>query len=194
MDVQKIEISRADALKAFRAYQIHKHYAKPIDDEVARTYNAIAKGRVVIKALESIRLAGRKAEDGFPKLAICRATAKTCFLQMWVDGSARMAEAEWTRHNETRRYITFPAGTFTGLKGSHRWESWRARAQVPLIPIDLRPKRGLENYHVLWEAEWSRLPPHDPMLLRRMGKADLWIVLAHWDLTEVERAALATRL
>jgi len=35
--------------------------------------------------------------------------------------------------------------------------------------------------------------PRDPMLLRRLG-GDLWLVVAHWDLTEVERAAMATRV
>ena len=62
------------------------------------------------------------------------------------------------------------------------------------MPIHLRPKRGLANYHVLWEAEWTPSPPRDPFLLRRIGKADLWLVVAQWDLTEVERAALATRV
>lgn len=42
--------------------------------------------------------------------------------------------------------------------------------------------------------QWQRVPPRDPFLLRRIGKADLWLVVAMWDLTEVERAALATRL
>ena len=63
------------------------------------------------------------------------------------------------------------------------------------IPLQLRPKRGLENYHVLCEAEWTgKAPPDDPMLLRRIGRADLWLVVAGWDLTAVEKAALATRL
>jgi len=65
---------------------------------------------------------------------------------------------------------------------------------VPLIPVHLRPKRGLANYHILWEAEWRRLPPVDPLLIRRLGKGDLWVVVAAWDLTEVERAAIAARM
>jgi hypothetical protein len=32
------------------------------------------------------------------------------------------------------------------------------------------------------------------MLLRRIGKGDLWLVVASWNLTAVEKAALATRL
>jgi hypothetical protein len=58
----------------------------------------------------------------------------------------------------------------------------------------VRPRRGLENYNVLWEAVWQPAPPVDPMLLRRIGEADLWVVVAAWELTEVERAALAARI
>ena len=65
---------------------------------------------------------------------------------------------------------------------------------MPLVPIDLRPKRGLANYHILWEAIWQNVPPVDPLLLRRVGPGDLWIVVAAWDLTEVEQAALAARV
>ena len=78
--------------------------------------------------------------------------------------------------------------------GKGRRGSSDHKAQLPLIPVHLRPKRGLENYHILWEAEWEPIPPRDPYLLRRIGKADLWLVVAHWDLTEVERAVLATRV
>jgi len=65
---------------------------------------------------------------------------------------------------------------------------------VPIIPGYLRPKRGLQNYHILWEAEWSRGVPVDPYLLRRIGQGDLWLVVAAWELTEVERAAMSTRV
>jgi hypothetical protein len=65
---------------------------------------------------------------------------------------------------------------------------------LPLVPLPLRPKRALTNYHVLWEAEWRRAVPVDPLLLRRLGKGDLWLVVAQWDLTPVEVAALSTRV
>jgi hypothetical protein len=60
--------------------------------------------------------------------------------------------------------------------------------------LPLRPKRGLANYHILFEAEWSFVAPKDPLLLRRAGKGDLWIVCAAWELTEIERAALTARI
>lgn len=65
---------------------------------------------------------------------------------------------------------------------------------VPLIPLKFRPKTGIANYHILFEAEWERVVPKDPLLLRRLGAADLWLVVAAWDLTEVEQAALAARV
>jgi hypothetical protein len=85
------------------------------------------------------------------------------------------------------------AGSFP--LSAERINRWRpAKAIVPLVPIHLRPKRGLANYHILFEAVWEPLPPSDPMLLRRIGKGDLWLVVAAWDLTEIERAALAARI
>jgi hypothetical protein len=72
--------------------------------------------------------------------------------------------------------------------------SSRAVALVPTPPLHLRPRRGLQNYHVLFEAQWSKAPPDDPVLLRRIGKGDLWLVCASWNLTPIEKAALATRL
>jgi hypothetical protein len=72
-------------------------------------------------------------------------------------------------------------------------KNWTYEAQVPLIPIHMRPRRGIENYHVLWEAEWSKRYPVDPFLLRRFGE-DAWLVVAAWDLTEVERAVMSARL
>jgi hypothetical protein len=65
---------------------------------------------------------------------------------------------------------------------------------VPPVPLSLKPKRGLASYFILWEANWQPEPARDPYLLRRIGRADLWVVLAHWELTEVERAALSTRV
>lgn len=193
MQTQNIVVERAEARALYRKYREHQHYAKPIDWEIQRTYQLIAQGRVIVKALESMVAAG-VGEDGYPKLAIVRADAESCFLQYDGDGSVRFASEAWLRNKAARnKYIHFPAGAFPAPP--HLRRNWsRVQAITPLIPIDLRPKRGLENYHVLWEAVWHPAPPVDPMLLRRIGEADLWVVLAAWDLGEVERAALAARI
>jgi hypothetical protein len=40
--------------------------------------------------------------------------------------------------------------------------------------------------------EWTRVPPRDPALLRHI-RGDLWVVLAVWDLTDLERLVLSQR-
>lgn len=193
METQHVVVDRTEARELFRKYRAHRHYSTPVDWEIQRTYQLIAQGRVVIKALEGVVAAGVGA-DGYPKLAICRADAEACFYKWRMGGAARMASRPWARDNERRLYIDFPDGSFP-RRPAPRPIGWvRAQAQLPLIPIDLRPKRGLANYHILWEAVWAPAPPVDPMLLRRIGQADLWVVLAAWELTEVERAVLAARI
>ncbi len=193
MDTQRITLDRDKARELYRTYKKHQHYSEPIDEEIRRAYQLIAQGRMVIRALESMKAAGLDAK-GWPKLAICRADIKRCHLALWRDGSATMSDERWARIRS--KTISFPTGTFAGVPAfAEKWQSTHeAEAIVPLVPVHLRSKRGLENYHILWEAEWTRIVPRDPMLLRRIGKGDMWLVVAAWDLTEVERAALATRL
>ncbi len=88
----------------------------------------------------------------------------------------------------SRSVISWPAGSFPVALDPKR-RRWGAAALVPTPPLHLRPKRGLQNYHVLWEADWTQMPPSDPLLLRRIGQADLWLVVCQWDLTAVEKAA-----
>lgn len=192
MHTESIELDRQAARALWRDYRKHQHWSRPIDDEVARTYHALAQGKVVIKALDSLVAAGLN-DDGLPKLAIVRADAENCWLEGTADGKAVFAMNEqvvwsWNEKAYARQRINLPKGSFAFTKRRH------AKAVVPTIPLPLRPKRGLENYHILFEAEWTPVPPRDPMLLRRVGKADMWIVCAAWELTEVERTALAARI
>lgn len=192
MQTQTIELDRAHARELWRTYRKHQHYEKPIDAEIRRAYQLLAQGRLVIKALESIKVAGVN-EAGFPKLAIARADAKHVFCTYHQDGRLAFEEERWSCPKGRR--VAFGEGAFPTFQGrSNRYETRNGQAIAPIIPLELRPKRGLANYHVLWEAEWTKLPPFDPYLLRRIGKADLWLVVAAWDLTEVERAALSTRI
>jgi hypothetical protein len=199
MDTERIHLDRGEAEALYRKYKEHRAYSQPIDWECQRAYQLLAKGKLVIKAIESITKAGVNIE-GLPKLALALATAKVCHLERTANGAATMASTtSWRAKNNRYSFPndsfdfapdTFPMG-WGGKERSHRSTH---EAPVPLVPIHLRPKRGLANYHVLWEAEWTPSPPRDPFLLRRIGKADLWLVVAQWDLTEVERAALATRV
>jgi hypothetical protein len=196
MDTQNVTMSRNEARALYRAYKQHQHWSEPIDKEVMRAYQLLSQGRLIIKALESIIEAGVD-ENGMPKLAIAQATAQHCDLRLYVNGSATFDSRKSQSHKHRddtkwqteRAYFSFPRDSFPRGR-----DIWSARAQVPLVPIQHRPKRGLANYTILWEAEWKRVVPVDPFLLRRIGKADLWCVVAMWDLSPVERAALTTRL
>lgn len=197
MELHQLQMARSEARGLFRSYRAHVHYSTPIDRECMRAFQLLAQGRLVIKAIASIIAAGVNA-DGFPKLAICRADAPSCRLELETNGAATMTDPRVVSWRGRRancvpsRFVEFPRGAFPIAASGHR--RWSAEALLPLIPLHLRPKRGLANYHVLWEAEWTRVPPGDPFLLRRIGLADLWLVVAQWDLTEVERAVLASRM
>lgn len=185
MEVEKLVVDREKARELYQQYKKHQHYSEPMDLEIQRTYQKLAQGRTVIRALESIKVAGLNAQ-ALPKLAIVRADHEHVELVMMADGSAKM-EAPGRHRGARGQTFSWPAGSFA----RNKWD--RRKAIVPIIPIHLRPKRGLANYHILWEAEWSPTPPRDPYLLRRLGN-DMWLVVAAWDLTEVERAAMATRI
>jgi hypothetical protein len=203
MQVEKLAIDAEKAAEYYRAYKEHQHYESAIDREIRTAYRALSKGKLVIQALESIKAAGVN-DEGLPKLAIAGATAKTVYLSRWQSGAADMAWHERAWRFKSGRMSTrwpresfhFPAETFPmwDHKTGRRSPTTSHQAQVPLIPINLRPKQALEEYHILFEAEWRRCPPIDPYLIRRIGKSDMWIVCAMWDLTPVERAALATRV
>jgi hypothetical protein len=157
-----------------------------------RASQLLALGRLIIKARESIITAGLQV-NGLPALALCRADAARCECSISRDGSGYMrsegALTYWAGNRETSKLLQFPAGSFLPSSGWHR-----GAALVPAIPLQYRPRRGLANYHVLWEARWENAVADDPYLLRRIGKSDLWLVVAAWDVTEVERAALNARL
>lgn len=181
MKVETLQmIDREAAAALYRKYCEHRAYQRPHDAEIAAIYKHIARGRTVIRALESIRVAGLNAE-GFPKLAIAPAHMTSC---VWRPGRHSCTfGSRYPRANARSNVVRME---WQGLS-STRYEG---EATVPLIPIHLRPKRGIQNYHILWEAEWTKRYPVDPYLLRRFG-GDAWLVVAAWDLTDVERAVMS---
>lgn len=202
MHTEMIKVDPVEAQKLYRKYKEHQAYSEPIDWEIQRTYQLLANGKTVIRAIESIKRAGLN-EQFLPKLAIAPASAAACHLRRDRNGSMVMSPDDnfWRERKVQFRFrdetFVFPAESFPLSRWDnkpHRVTSSTHKAMTPIIPIHLRPRRALDAYHVLWEAEWEPVPPRDPYLLRRIGNADLWLVVAAWDLTEVERAALSTRV
>src|SRR5882672_6068327 len=164
----RIDMTPDTAAGLYREYLVDRHYSTRIDDEIRRTYRQIAKGETVIRALDAIRDAGVNAQ-GLPALAIVRAINPVCYFQRSSDGAGCFAATpqHLGRHRSARDMaFHFPAGTFATNIG----QSWRVyEAMAPLIPPKFRPRKHLEKYHLLWEAEWTPAAPVDPLLLRRLG-------------------------
>lgn len=161
------------------------------DELVMSTYRLLAQGKRIINIRDTIEQGGID-DQGRPKLAVTRADQRTVTLNWrnsgrWAicgDDSPRKSWDHWF-HSRTD---CFDGGPIPQGVPRNTY-----RAVVPLIPAPLRPAADLSNYHILWEAEWRRVAPKDPALLKHIG-GDLFIVVAVWDLTEVERMALGIRL
>jgi hypothetical protein len=181
MDVEKLTMEKEQARDLYQSYQAHRAGMTKDDRVIAAIYKRIAQGKLVIRALASITAAGLN-EAGLPKLAIMRADQPKVRCSLWND-SIQFRTPDWRRPKDCNFALPMP-----GAKNSTRDRI----AAVPLIPVHLRPRKAIEKYHVLWEADWDQYPV-DPYLLRRFGE-DAWLVVAAWDLTVVERAVMSSKL
>ena len=205
MEVQTVTMEPEVAATAFKEYRAaFMAERNRIDGELMRGYKALAEGKTLISLTEAIR-AGGVDSMGRPRLAIARADEAQITVTRTRGGGLTYDPDPRSRIRMPDRLFRFDDETIPGLTADQeaekirgRWgttsawnETWTAR--LPFIPPQYRPPLKIENYHLLWEAEW-RLDPRtqrlDPMLLRRVG-GDLFAVVAAWDLTEVEKLVLA---
>ena len=186
MKVERLKMDPEKARELWRKYQAHVAGQTKADQEIAAVYKRLAQGRTVIRALASIRAAG-VTEEGYPRLAIARADEPV--VQCRVNPQWNVWQFEPRTYARSRSRV-IEVRIPEGATQPKQWR--RLESDVPIVPVHLRPKRGLQNYHVLFEATW-RDYPIDPYLLRRLG-SDAWLVVAAWDLTTVERAVMANRI
>lgn len=181
MDVEKLQMEQSQARELYQAYQENRGHMTDNDRAIAAIYKRIAAGKLVIRALASITAAGLNSA-GQPKLAIARADEREIACRIAAD-QATFEPRDYCRSRTRIFQVPIPGLKFT---------TPNCRAIVPLIPVHLRPRKAIEKYHVLWEADWNQYPV-DPYLLRRFGE-DAWLVVAAWDLTPVERAVMSSKL
>jgi hypothetical protein len=210
------EISRLEARKAYldykRAVLSAAHPTEKHEYEgLWRGYKAIASGQQVIDLGQTLHAAGVQDDTLYPRLAICRADARVCRVEMGAGGSAIFLDdaQRWRRQAKSRR-VGLPNGTFpayttrwltdgglvryrpNGVLERDRWRN-QATALVPIVPPRLHPRGALANYHILWDAIWTPAPPKDPLLLRHLSGM-LYAIVAQWDLTPLEMAVMRGRL
>jgi hypothetical protein len=204
--VTTITMDTEAALAAYREYQAAvradraevRTRIRKEDEALRKAYLELSRGRTILDLPDAFRRTGIGA-DFYPRLAIARADADHCWVDMETTGAARFRSSEARKALAAERF-DIPVGIFP------EWRGWwaghdatrpqrfgTARAVVPIIPPSLRPKSHLEKFWILWEAVWTADVPRDPMLLRPLG-GSLWVVLATWDLSEIERAVLRGRL
>lgn len=193
MNITSLEITKEEAADRLRHYESMIAAERTVEDEaIMAGYRAAARGLPVIVLPEVMRLAGLLHDNGLPRMAICRADAKQCFVTMSRDnmifGLSREAANRGGLVGRTTVRVPLPEDPLR----RHHWI--RGHTIVPTIPPQYRPKiRHLHRYHVLWEVEaWTQVPPRDPALVKHI-RGDLWSVLAIWDLTDLERAVLSQR-
>jgi hypothetical protein len=175
MNVQPLQVTRQAAQAALKEYNQARAKWDKRDVEIARIYRQIARGNTVISVHDAIRRAG---VDGLgrPRLAIMRADQKRCSCVAWSSRSVVFTNEYNSLAAEWHFEIEWPDRQVKA-------DITRLAALLPRIPPQHRPD-DLGKYHILWEADWTAIP-RDPYLLKRVGE-DAWVVLAAWDLTDVE--------
>jgi hypothetical protein len=165
------------------------------DEAIACGYRAALRGLPFISLPRTV-IAGEFFGNGLPKIAIARADTEICFAS-WQHGDLIFADRDDENVNRGALVgahsvrVRVPAGD-APPRIRQAWH--RGSTIVPIIPPEHRPRRSrLHRRHILWEVEeWTRVAPVDPALLRHL-RGDLWVVLAVWNLTELERHVLSQR-
>lgn len=206
-----VTVPKDEALAKFKEYETAVRQSHSAQDAALRdTYKALSEGHGVINLVAAIRKAGAHERTCFPKLAVMRADKEFVYYKRIMGGASQTGGGIFS-HSPTqnierrsklaqgkRLQFVMPAGTFGKLGRDYPSGVWKVqRAPLPVIPPALRPQDPLSRYCVLWEVAadgWTTVepprPPHDPMLLRPLGPSGLYAVVAHWDLTDVERMVL----
>lgn len=205
-----VTMPKEEALEKFKQYEeAVKRSHSAADQLLAQTFKALSEGLGVININEAIGKAGWNNETSLPFLAVSRADESV----VWFTRNRRdetggrfgatqtMVEAPTAAAEKSRRLFQYPIGTMEpwesimgagtrvprGFWGTHR-------APVPGIPPQFRPADAKSKYLIMWEVEkWEMVMPVDPMLLRPLA-GGLAVVVAHWDLSPVERMVLGSLL
>lgn len=179
MKIETLKIHRKTAEKKYKEYlqAVKDGHPDKTYKELKEAFYHAKNGRKLIDVAEVMKNAGCD-EKGYPNLAIIRADATECYFESYSNGWGQFQMNRWWKRGQE---IRFDDGTFPKKID-------KIKAIVPSIPPRFRPKGSLYRYYILWEADWREVPV-DPILLKRVSKY-LFVVLATWNLTKIERTAL----
>jgi hypothetical protein len=130
-------------------------------------------------------------------LAIVRTDSKECYFHKRRKGGG-LFTMKANDYGANASDILLPHKTFPewvtekSSWGSDEIKNPTLKTSVPIVPARFLPNGRLERYYILWEVEdWEEVPK-DPILLKRITK-NLFVALAFWNLTPLERALIRGR-
>ena len=192
MDVATIEFDPDAVAIQLKEYRRRKHKDAESEYSAAEKLLAAAvdNGKPIVNVADAIAF-GEFDDKGRPLLAIARADRK----QVRVDrrGYSPFITFDATAHGGRQTETLVRTIERSVLRKNSKW--CNGYATVPMVPPRVRPKTGqLKDWFILWEVDiWHDQPivdpPHDPWLLKHID-GDFYSVLAGWDLSPIERAAM----
>lgn len=200
--------TKKEAVAKWREYAAaEKMYRKPEYTDLKKVYNQIKCGRKVVDIFKVIQKGGIH-DNHHPKLAIAKISTKKLWCRYWPTGEVCFINKSGWRdespgdlsvgdvHLKNCLPMYVREKVIPLADGSSAWRPslLQLSAPVPPIPPQYMPKIVTDDYYILWEVdEWKMVPPTDPWLLKRITKT-LFVVLAGWDLTELEKSVMHGRM
>jgi hypothetical protein len=184
--------TRYTATEKWKEYsKASKAYKDPIYKDLQKVYNQVKNGQKVIDISKVIAKGGTL--NGKPRLAISPIHAKKVFCRFWQNGDVTyQPDNKWGRR--VNKFDVAIKECLPAWAGIDSWAQLNLEAPVPPVPPRFIPKIITDDYYILWEVDvWKMVPPTDPYLLRRITKT-MFVVLAGWDLTDIEKSAMAGRM
>jgi hypothetical protein len=209
MDPNIVTMPKDEALAKFESYRDAVRVSRAAADRMMmKAFRALSEGKGVLDLTQALAKGGAFEDGVLPKLAVMRADQEIVYFARGSTGGFYSNSERYYLHGRNRKaenarlqfglpqgslpaYWSQPGYTSEHFKKGHRTHS----AAVPPIPPEHRPSDAFSKYCILWEVDkWEpHSPPGDPILLQPIG-GDLYAVLAHWDLTDVERMVLGAIL
>lgn len=199
MDIAPFTVEREKAKELWKEY-VDACKKNPKDEflkDMKAIYNQMKSGRKVVDIHEVFRRGGLTIE-GYPRLAIARADIKKVYCYYRRNGRVTFYNTLPYWSNKVSSSDVDIPGVYPALNENQIKDKWREylrlEAPLPAIPASIKPSRNLQAYHILWEVDkWEPIPPRDPYLLRRLSP-NMFVVVAGWELTELERAVMKGRV
>lgn len=206
MNVSTIAVPTETAIQKINDIEaLKKSQRTDEDDALLSIFKAVRKHNArVINLVDAFRQTGLN-EKGQPKLAIAQGDWKTVYfhsrrglsidsrkshtytIHRWNNGGGCFQDASSFNPAAYAKTVSLLGSIFPDsflTRGG-------LRSPVPHVPANVRPDFHLRNYHILFEVQnWEEYPV-DPFLLKRVV-GNLYIVIAEWELTEIEASLLGS--